>query len=180
MTPSIAEFRSAVSRFPTGVTLLTTLRGDVPVGLTANAFVSVSLDPLLVLISVSRTARFHDAVLGSGVFGVSVLAATQEDVSRAFATHGRQQRADAFARWPHTVGKASGCVLLDESVATLEARTVATHPGGDHTLVVGEVLSVAEPRPDIPPLIYHESRYRAFEDADAELDDPVGADDPFA
>jgi flavin reductase len=180
VTPSAADFRSAVSRFPTGVTLLTSLRGDLPVGLTANAFVSVSLDPLLVLISVQRSARFHEAVLEAGVFGVSVLAGSQEDVSRAFAKHGRQQRADAFAPWPHTVGKATGCVLLDESLATLEARTVASYPGGDHTLVVGQVLSVAEPRPDAPPLIYHESRYRAFEDADAELDDPVGADDPFA
>ena len=158
-----------MSRFATGVTLLTThLDGD-PVGLTANSFTSVSLEPVLVLVSVQKSARFHAAVLETGLWGVSVLAAEHEELSRTFATKGRPQAADQFAPWPHRMGPETSCVLLTDALATFEVRTTAVHAGGDHTLLVGEVLSVGAPRPGGDPLLYHASRYRAFDG----LDDPV-------
>jgi flavin reductase (DIM6/NTAB) family NADH-FMN oxidoreductase RutF len=164
------EFRRAVGRFATGVTVLTTLVEGRHLGMTANSFVSVSLDPLLVLTSIRRDARFHGPLLAAGVWGVSVLAADMSEASRSFAKRtadpdvrsgvaGDRDHADAFDRWPHTLGAETGVALLDGALSVFECRTVATHPGGDHTLVIGEVISLDRRRDDARPLVFYEGRY---------------------
>jgi flavin reductase (DIM6/NTAB) family NADH-FMN oxidoreductase RutF len=152
--------KNALGSFPTGVTLVTTVHEGAHQGLTANSFTSVSLEPLLVLVCVQRSARFHDLVLASGRWGVSVLSDRLEEVSRIFAVHGRAWTEDQFAPFPHRVGEASGCLLLTEAAATFECATLATAPGGDHTIVIGEVLAFAAGPPGAAPLVYAGGNYR--------------------
>ncbi len=155
------EYRRVVGRFATGVTVVTTVLDGEHHALTANSFTSVSLDPFLVLFCPEKLARFHDAVLAAGTFAVSVLAQGQEQVSRRFAARGRE-REGQFDGVAHTLGEATGAVLLDGALSTLECRTVSTVAAGDHTVVIGEVLALGVPAPTGAPLLYYEGRYGAF------------------
>ncbi len=155
-------FREAMGRFPTGVTVVSTELDGVPLVMTASSFTSVSLDPLLVLVCVDRSTRFHPAVLATGRWGVSFLAAHQETLSRRFAVHGRDldSSLDGVATHP---GPATGVPLLDGSLVTVECRTTATHPGGDHTIVVGAVVGLDVGADPTPALVWHRGDYRALD-----------------
>jgi flavin reductase (DIM6/NTAB) family NADH-FMN oxidoreductase RutF len=155
-------YRRAAGHFATGVTVVTTRHDGVDYAMTANSFTSVSLTPLLVLVSIEKAARFHDAVLASGVIGVSVLSTEQEKLSRWFATRGRPVDARA-AGFAHHEGSDTGVVLFDDSLATLECRVQAAHEAGDHTLVVAEVVAFALPQPDAEPLVFYDGGYRTLD-----------------
>ncbi|MFC6081349.1 flavin reductase family protein [Sphaerisporangium aureirubrum] len=150
-------FRAVAGRFATGIAVVTTLADGVDHAMTVNSFASVSLEPLLVLVCVEKVARFHDAVLSAGVWGVSILGEDGEAASRAFATRGRTLEG-WLDRWSHRRGTL-GLALFDTAIATLECRTTAVHDGGDHSIVVGAVVTATLPR-DAPPLVYHEGHYR--------------------
>ncbi|MEO3812001.1 flavin reductase family protein [Sphaerisporangium sp. B11E5] len=150
-------FRAVAGRFATGIAIVTTHGDGVDHAMTVNAFSSVSLDPLLVLVCVEKVARFHDAVVAAGEWGVSILGEDGEEASRAFATRGRTLEGQ-LDRWAHRRGSL-GLPLFDSAIAAMECRTTAVHDGGDHSIIVGEVVTVALPR-DAPPLIYHEGHYR--------------------
>jgi len=152
------QFRDAVGRFPTGVSVVTVRVGSRHHGMTANSFTSVSLHPVLVLICVERTARLHDMLLAAGEWGVSVLAADQEDVSRLFADPGRPS-GEALRSVRHHYGPLTGAALLKDALVTFECRTVAEHDGGDHTVLLGEVLDLNVLRPDDGPLVYYRGEY---------------------
>ena len=163
MSPPVdaLQYRRVVGRFATGVTVVTTVLDGQHHALTANSFTSVSLDPFLVLFCPERVARFHDAVLASGVFGVSVLAQGQQELSRRFAARGRPLEGQ-FDGVPYTVGAHTGTVLLDGALASLECETVTTTDAGDHSVVIGRVLGLGVPSPAGAPLLYYEGRYGAF------------------
>ena len=148
------RFRSTLGRFATGVTVVTAAHGDRHHGMTANAFLSLSLEPPLVGVSVARTARMHAFLEETGRFGVSVLAEDQEAVARHFA--GRQDEAFEVPLRRH-----DGLPLVGGGVAWLTARVTATHAVGDHTLFVGEVdwLDHAEGT----PLLFFEGRLFGLE-----------------
>jgi flavin reductase (DIM6/NTAB) family NADH-FMN oxidoreductase RutF len=157
-------YKNAVGRFATGVTVVTTHLDDDHFAITISSFTSVSLDPVQVLVCVEKTTRFHPAVLAAGRWAVSVLAVGQEDVSRWFATRGRSADPDQFAGFAHHAGALTGAVLFDEALTQLECRTVAAYDGGDHAIILGEVIGVdtsvdagAESR---EPLVYFEGGYR--------------------
>ena len=154
-----ADFRSAASRFATGVTVVSARLDGIDHAMTVTSFTSVSLDPVLVLFCAEKVARFHDAVLASGTWAVSVLDVNAEKASRWLATRGRplEGQLDAFRHHP---GPLTGAPVLDDALAVMECRTTAVHDGGDHSIVVGEVLAVGEPRPGAAPLLYYGSRYR--------------------
>jgi flavin reductase (DIM6/NTAB) family NADH-FMN oxidoreductase RutF len=155
-------YRQAIGRFATGVTVLTTFSAGHDHAMTANALTSVSLDPLLVLVCVEQDARFHDAVLDSGVWGVSVLGASDRPVADWLSTpgrplHGQLDRIDVHR------GPTTGVALLNRALATVECRTTAVHPGGDHSIVVGQVQSVSiDDDPDVA-LMYYRGRYGTLE-----------------
>ncbi|WP_240506197.1 flavin reductase family protein [Thermoactinospora rubra] len=153
-------YRRVVGRFATGVVIVTTRLGEVDHAMTVNSFTSVSLDPLLVLFCADKRSRFRELVLDSGVWGVSVLPASMEDASRYFSEPGRPVAA-RLKQWPHHHGP-SGVTLFDAAIATLECRTWAVHEAGDHSIVVGEVTSLATPVEEAAPLIFHEGRYRTL------------------
>ena len=159
---TVAGFREAVGRFVTGVTVVTTTVDGVDHAMTANAFTSVSLEPLLVLVCVEKAARFHDAMLQSRAWGVCVLDASAREASTWFATRGRPLE-NQFARFPYGRGELTGVPLLNASLATLECRTQAVYDGGDHTIVVGRVLCVATPLGEGKPLVYYEGEYHTLD-----------------
>lgn len=163
--PSRADLRAAAGRFATGVAVVTTVAPDgTDHAMTANAFASVSLDPLLVLVCVERDTRFHDAVLAAQHWAVSVLAADARETAVWLATKGRPL-AGQLERVPHRRGSATGAAVLEGALAAVECRTWATYPGGDHTIVVGEVLAIDLPAQAPPPLLFHASRYAQLGDA---------------
>lgn len=159
----VLDYRRVVGRFATGVTVITTVLDGEQHAMTCNSFTSVSLEPVLVLFCAEKIARFHDVVLSTGSFAVSVLAQGQEDVSRRFAVRGRPLE-DQFRGLPYSTGTVTGAALVDGALAALECRTVSTTDAGDHTVVIGEVLGLGVPDPDGDPLLYYEGRYRAFRD----------------
>ena len=157
----VLDYRRVVGRFATGVTVVTTVVDGEHHAMTCNSFTSVSLEPVLVLFCAEKVARFHDVVLGTGTFAISVLAQGQEEISRRFAVRGRPLE-DQFVGLPHTHGELTGAVVLDGALAALECRTVSTTDAGDHTVVIGQVVGLGVPDPTGDPLLYYEGRYRAF------------------
>jgi flavin reductase len=147
------RFRHALGRFATGVVLISCGSGDTLHAMTANAFMSGSLRPPLIVVSVGHKARMHARLMDSACFGVSVLSAHQEQHSRHFAGDVQQ----AFAPQFETVDGLSDIALLDRAVARFAARVVDRHPCGDHTLFIGEVLMFS--LDEHAPLVFFGGRY---------------------
>jgi flavin reductase len=152
-------FRRTVGRFPTGICVVTSQDAGIDHAMTVNSFSSVSLEPPLVLICVEVEARFHDAVLAAGYWGVSVLDGGGRAVADWLATRGRPLHGQ-LDRVPHHRGPVTGVALLDSATATLECRTHAVYPGGDHSIVVGEVTSAAVSETAESALVYHRGTYK--------------------
>lgn len=148
-----ALFRRVMGAFATGVTVITTeVRGEIR-GMTANAFLSGSLDPPLCVVSVRKRARIHPCLIETGFFGVSILAKDQEKLSTHFAGGPVADLAPQFVR----VDRAP---LLTGAAATIAADIVASHDCGDHTLFVGHIAHLAAH--SRPPLVVHEGRYASL------------------
>ncbi|MFJ2719560.1 flavin reductase family protein [Streptomyces sp. NPDC091412] len=165
------EFRAAMSRLAAGVVLVTAqeppLDPDDPrapagedAGMTATAFMSVSLDPPLALVSLREGSRMDDLLAEQPLWAVSVLADSQHAIAGRFAMKGRVSDRLLFRDLPHTRGEVSGAPLLTDAMATLELRTEQRVPAGDHTLVIGRVLTARLPGTDGEPLLYYRGRYR--------------------
>ncbi len=151
-----AEFRAALSRFASGVTVITTRDASGrDLGMTATSFASVSLEPTLILVSIDHTATMAGPLEAAEYFAVHILSAAQEAVSRVFAL---REYGDKFEG--HAVARGSGSVpLLHGALARLECRVHARYPAGDHTIIVGEVLSTTLGE-DAEPLLYYRGFYR--------------------
>ena len=158
---SRSDYRHVVSRFATGITVVSTVVDGRRHGLTVNSFTSLSLEPLLAMFACELDAALHQPLLQSGVWAVSVLAADQQPAAAYFATRERPGSGpDQFDGWPSRPGPVTGAPLLDDCLAWLEFRTWATYDGGHHTIIVGEVVGM-EAGADGPPLLYFRSEYRA-------------------
>jgi flavin reductase (DIM6/NTAB) family NADH-FMN oxidoreductase RutF len=140
------KFRSALGRFASGVTIITASYEGQTHGMTANAFVSVSLEPPLVLVSLDNRSYMHKVLPSVGHYGVSVLAENQERLSNHFA--GRTQEG-LHIRFTTR----DGIPLMEGAVAYFAVKVIDVHPAGDHTLYVGRVLHF-ESRDDKPLLFY--------------------------
>jgi flavin reductase len=151
-------FRRAVGHFATGITVVTTRLDGIDHAMTASAFSSVSLEPVLVLVCVDKEARFRDAVLESGFWGVSVLSADGRPAAEWFATKGRPL-VGQLDRFPHHRGRLTDVALLDGALSWLEVRSTAVYDGGDHDIVVGEVIDITTGDRDAAALVYHRGRY---------------------
>jgi len=159
MSVDSREFRRTLAQFASGVTVVTTRDATGrPHGLTASSFCSVSLDPPLVLVCLDNRLEARRAVAEVGHFAVSVLAETQESLSRQFATGGP----DKFAGVELSSGE-SGAPLVAGALAHIECRLKDAHVAGDHTIFVGivERASVGAGR----PLLYHGSAYHRLGDS---------------
>ncbi len=158
MTATTELFREAWGRFPTGVSIITTRRdnGDFHCT-TANAISSVSLDPLLVLVSVGRGGNTHRNLKREGQFGINLLREDQADMAKLFAGQASDDQRTIPAS--HHV-RPSGTALLDEALAMMDCHVVQEHDAGDHTLFIAEVqhLEVNSGA----PLVFFEGHYTAL------------------
>lgn len=153
-----SDFRRAMAHFATGVTVVTTVLDQTFFGLTVNAFCSVSLHPPLILVSLDRTAQTYPVIERSGIFAVNILAREQEHLARRFASKERQ--AKTFEDVPLKRSK-TGTPLFAEALACVECRVVTEYPGGDHALILGEVISVERRSEALAgePLLYYRSAF---------------------
>ena len=158
MTLDPDSFRSVLGRFAAGITVVTTRDADGrDVGMTVSAFCSVSLHPPLIQVCVEQTASMYPALAAAERFGVNILGSEQEPLSRRFAAVDSMHRFEGIG---FTRGE-SGVVLLDDALAHLECRLVASHGAGDHTIFVGEVERAAAR--DARPLLYYRGGYAQLE-----------------
>jgi 3-hydroxy-9,10-secoandrosta-1,3,5(10)-triene-9,17-dione monooxygenase reductase component len=165
-----SQYRSVLSHFASGVVVITGLEaGGQPVGMTAQSFTSLSLDPPLILVCPARTSTSWPRISGRR-FAVNVLAAGQREVSAVFAQRG----GDKFAKVDWHRGP-NGLPLIAGAIAQLECDLESLHPGGDHLIAVGRVLTLAAgaspagtspatapataPAPEPAPLIFFRSHY---------------------
>jgi flavin reductase (DIM6/NTAB) family NADH-FMN oxidoreductase RutF len=154
--PDEAAYRSAISHFATGVTVVTTSGRDGPAGMTANAICSLSLEPLLMLVCLEETSRTLVAVRESGRLAVNVLAQSQQPLSSVFAS--KAPEPEKF----HGVGydEVDGVPVLHDTVAWLTGEVQDLLPGGDHLIGVTAVRSVGSPGGE--PLVYYRSGYHSL------------------
>nr|WP_221185271.1 flavin reductase family protein [Flexivirga oryzae] len=143
----------------TGVCVITTLADGNDVAMTANSVTSVSLEPPLILVCIAKTARFREAIIESGRWGVSILDASSHELSTELARAGRD-RAGQLERVLFERGRETGVALISSSVAHLECVTTAVHTAGDHDIVIGAVKSLAQAGAGKHPLLFHRGRYR--------------------
>ena len=165
------EFRAAMSRLAAGVVLVTAKEppldpddpsapGGEDVGMTATSFMSVSLDPPLVMVSLRTGARMDDLLDEQPLWGVSVLSESQRHIAGRFAMKGRISDRLLFEDIPYARGEVTGAPLVRGALAVLECRTEQRVVAGDHTLVIGRVLTASVPSADGGPLAYFRGRYR--------------------
>ncbi|WP_028035081.1 flavin reductase [Chelativorans sp. J32] len=146
------KFRRTLGQFATGVTAITTATPEGPVGVTANSFSSLSLDPPLVLWSIARTSRSFEAFRNSSHFAVSILAENQIDVSQKLSSSSEDKFSDL--EWNAGIG---GSPIIAGALATIECVTETIHDGGDHIILVGRVLH--HRRFAGKPLLYAQGQY---------------------
>lgn len=144
-------FRNAMGKFATGVTVITTKVGDTEHGMTANAFMSVSLNPKLVLISIGEKANMNRLIKESGKFAVSVLNGQQQDLSAYFAGQIKEEREIQFDTF-------NGMPVIPDALVNLTCNVYDSVVAGDHTLYIGEVTDLR--MQDGEPLGFYEGKYK--------------------
>ncbi|MFF7793450.1 flavin reductase [Streptomyces sp. NPDC007991] len=147
------QFRRVMGELAAGVTVLTTTSPSGPVGMTTSAVTSLSLDPLLVLACLANCSGTLALIREHGTFAVNILAAAMDDTSQVFAEKPLLER---FAGVPHHYQDT--VPILDEAVAAVTCRVHATHPGGDHTILIGAVTTTSHRQGE--PLLRHRGSYR--------------------
>jgi flavin reductase (DIM6/NTAB) family NADH-FMN oxidoreductase RutF len=155
-TPPLVDpgaMREVLGHFVSGVTVVTAVTDDGPIGFTCQSFTSLSLDPPLVTFAPARTSRTWPRLRTIGRFCVNVLAEGQDDVSQNFA----RSAADKFDGVPWRPSP-HGSPVLEEVVAWIDGELWAEYDGGDHTLVVARVLDLGAD-PDRRPLLFHRGTY---------------------
>ena len=148
-------FRKALGHFASGVTVITTVQEGRVRGMTATAFCAVSFEPPLVLVCVENQRHMHRLLRQSGCYGVSILARSQEALSRHFAGRSQEGLQVPFVWY-------EGCPLIGGAVAHLICKVITAHPAGDHTLYIGQVeyLGYSD---EGAPLLFYRGKYQTLE-----------------
>jgi flavin reductase (DIM6/NTAB) family NADH-FMN oxidoreductase RutF len=155
--PSPDEFRSAMALVPTAVTVVTAPGAAGPAGATASAVTSLSLNPPLMLAALDRGSRTLTAVREAGRFGISVLAADQEEVARVFST-----KAPHAEKWTHAAWTDRGGIpIVDGCALWVACELRSAHEEADHVILTGTALAIGAPGGD--PLVFHDGDYRGLD-----------------
>ncbi len=176
MSATQPEFRRAMGCFATGVTVITVDHEGEVHGMTANAFTSVSMEPLLVLVCVDHKARTHSELHARQRFGVNVLAEDQQAISEYYARtertheHAEEEAGARFERTEH------GTPVLHGALAYMECRLHTAQDAGDHTIFIAEVEDVVVREGN--PLLFFRGKYRSIDEAAAEAEKTSGNSDP--
>jgi flavin reductase ActVB len=151
-------FRNAMARFASGVTIVTTVdENGTSWGFTASAFSSLSLEPPLVLVCLEKKAESHPAFAATQRFGISILATGQDDIAWRFAKRGT----DKFGGFETTPGEATGAPLIPGALVQLECQMHERLEGGDHTILVGAVLTASNTESE--PLLHYNRIFGRFQ-----------------
>jgi flavin reductase (DIM6/NTAB) family NADH-FMN oxidoreductase RutF len=157
MSVDAARFRSAMSHWATGVTIVTARAGDEIHGMTVSDFCGVSLEPPLVLVCADKTSNTHAVIARGGVFAVNLLRREQEALSNRFASKKEEHRRFEGLSCGTAV---TGAPLIPGALASFDCRVVAAHDAGDHVIYVGRVEAIAGGEGD--PLVYYGGAYRSL------------------
>lgn len=167
MPASADDFKAALGRFASGVTVVTVADEEGDHGMTASAFTSLSLDPPLVLVCVTKGNATHHKLSSAKGFGINILSDAQVSVSNRFAGWWKE----GVSKWADLEiarGEASGAALIGDALASLDCTSWSTADGGDHTIFIGQVERVVlapGDRADQNPLLYFGGGYRTAGDA---------------
>jgi flavin reductase (DIM6/NTAB) family NADH-FMN oxidoreductase RutF len=148
------QFRNAMGKFATGVTVIITEVDGEPHGMTANAFMSVSLNPKLVVVSIGENAKILNKIKQSQKFTVNILTANQQEISMIFAGQIKENREVVFDRL-------DGQPVVPGAIVQISCEVSAEHVEGDHTLFIGKVTDL-HLDDDSEPLIFYSGRYRSL------------------
>ena len=138
MSFDVSQFKDAMSRFITGVTIVSGMEDDHPVGFTCQAFVSLSINPPFIAVAPARTSSSWPRIARAGSFCVNVLGDSQEELCRGFAVSGGD-KFDGVAWHPAPV---SGSPVIEGSLAWVDCNVELVHDAGDHELIIGKVLDL--------------------------------------
>lgn len=150
------EYKDALRKFANGITVVTVASDGNVHGMTVSSFASLSLDPPLVVVCLEKGSRTRAMVRAGMAFSVNVLGANQEHIAQAFASVGQK----TFDRFPHHTGR-KGAPLFDDAIAWIECDVQDIVDGGDHDIIIGEVVECIGR--DGAPLIYFDRDYRTLE-----------------
>ncbi len=161
--PQRRSLRDLMGRFATGVSVVAARQGPLLAGMTANAIASISVDPPIMMASISRRAETHGAIIGSHAFAISVLSRDQRAVADCFAQPTTADKLKRFcdAQWHEAE---TGSPILEGALAYFDCRLTARHDGGDHTVFLGEIVAAGF-REDAEPLLWYASAYRELAEA---------------
>jgi flavin reductase (DIM6/NTAB) family NADH-FMN oxidoreductase RutF len=157
LPPDAATYRTVLGHFATGVVIVTAIDGDEPVGMAANSFTSVSLEPPLVLFCAAKSSSTWPRIETSGKWAANFLAEEGEEVCRLFA----QKGADRFARVAYAPGR-TGSPILEDALAFVDCETIAQHDAGDHVIVVGRIVELGYQH-EGKPLLFYRGGYGRYE-----------------
>jgi 3-hydroxy-9,10-secoandrosta-1,3,5(10)-triene-9,17-dione monooxygenase reductase component len=158
LVPDDARFRAVLGHFATGVTIVTAVDEGEPVGMAANSFTSLSLDPPLVLFCIAHSSSTWPRIENAGTFAVNILGEGHAELAQLFAKKG----ADRFGSTAWRVG-VSGAPVLEDAIAYIDCTFEACYPGGDHKIVVGRVLDL-DVREGARPLLFFRGGYGRMSD----------------
>ncbi|WP_336205924.1 flavin reductase family protein [Nonomuraea sp. LPB2021202275-12-8] len=157
----MSEFTDAMAQLAAGVAVITVRDDRDDLGATVSTLMSVSLEPPLLLVSLSSSGYLNEVMLRRDRWGCSLLSSGQAAMASRFATAGRPSARHLVAGAPHHRGPHTGALVLQGGVAALEAETSQVVPAGDHTLFIATVLAVDYVTPSLQPLVRLRGRYRA-------------------
>lgn len=158
--------RAMMARFATGVTVVAARQGPLLAGMTANAIASISINPPLMMASIGHQSETHGAILGSHSFAINVLAEGQRAIADCFAQPTTAAKLRRFCDAPWHEAE-TGSPVLDGAIAYFDCRLVSHHPGGDHTIFIGEIVAAGFDEA-AEPLIWYGSRYRRLAPAEGD------------
>jgi flavin reductase (DIM6/NTAB) family NADH-FMN oxidoreductase RutF len=152
------RLRALMAHFATGVSVVAARHGPLLAGMTASAIATISIDPPILLASIAVKAETHVAIVGSHAFSVSILADDQQGLAECFAQPTTARKLTGFcdAAWHEAE---TGSPILEGALAYFDCRLTERHPGGDHTIFLGEIVAAGY-RTDASPLLWYGSRYR--------------------
>jgi len=151
----ILKFRNVMGHFPTGVTVVTAIHNGEKFGLTVNSFTSISLDPMLILVSIAKHTSSHDALIAAGIFAVSLLTKKQEMISTIFAGAPSAQRFELI----NILESPEGIPVIKDSLAYCIAEIIHIHDAGDHSILISKVIRTAFLETDEAPLVFYRGKY---------------------
>lgn len=152
-------YKQVMRRYATGVMVLTVRDGTNFHAVTVNSVVSVSLNPVLLSVSLEKNARSHELTRKAGTFALSILSEQQIELGKKFA-YDREARNTPCDHAPHTLSE-RGELLLTGAMGYFECRVAAEYEGGDHTIFLGEVIATALAQ-DTKPLVYYQGEWRGL------------------